>query len=587
MSNTTSRFWLLTFPLGPDFRRCHLLDALGDEDDSSGPSAAAIAIEVFRAGNSCAILVSLANSRDQPTELRGVFGAANDPAWCNAVATLGLPVVDAAISFTETGLVTNVPVYGVSSNGGPSSLRPEKVMELEGLDWDVSGEGSALSSFGPHYYQRLESPDIAQPDTKSRRRVSIRIPPRAEIQKADITRATTTINTEILYPDLAHLFPASPVQAISGWHGTAAQWDNVNLAAWRRADYGGPRVFPRPVTRRSVFGTPSFLFDDLEMVAFRAPVGRRAALSNLIEPLNFHLADRHAFPAFEYLPATGVAAIQLLRYGRMRSRNPPPPFTPQDFMSQHELLVGLTVGKVDDDAAQARDASMFVPAIFVDNPWSKVLGRCLLGFPKVLASFCTNGQPLTMDGRDADDHRVPLSHVTDIHLVDRVDAFPTPLPGAGGGPAGELLAIRGLRSPDGSEDTFIDLSAISSFFDVTSTRRSPLSLSDFEGSVFQGTFATDLLTNGFNVFRSVQVSPVDDLGLPRAWINGTCQLNKIKIAFPLRTATLTFNAPPAASPGWQQVCDALGGSGVEVTFVPGDWYRLKCSMDLVVDDGLA
>src|SRR5262249_46007578 len=65
-----------------------------------------------------------------------------------------------------------------------------------------------------------------------------------------------------------------------------------------------------------------------------------------------------------------------------------PPVGPDDYQSQHELVVRLLVGRVDDDTAQAHAPAVYVPAIFVDNPWSKVLGRDLQGFDKRMANFC-------------------------------------------------------------------------------------------------------------------------------------------------------------------------------------------------------
>ena len=64
-----------------------------------------------------------------------------------------------------------------------------------------------------------------------------------------------------------------------------------------------------------------------------------------------------------------------------------PPVGREDYQSQHELIVRLLVGRVDDDTAQARAPAVYVPAIFVDNPWSKMLGRDLQGFDKRMANF--------------------------------------------------------------------------------------------------------------------------------------------------------------------------------------------------------
>ena len=80
--------------------------------------------------------------------------------------------------------------------------------------------------------------------------------------------------------------------------------------------------------------------------------------------------------------------VELLRYGKMKLRQPLPSLRKDDYQSQHELLVRLLVGRVDDDTSQARDAAAFVPIIFVDNPWSKVLGRGVQGFDKRMADFC-------------------------------------------------------------------------------------------------------------------------------------------------------------------------------------------------------
>ena len=63
--------------------------------------------------------------------------------------------------------------------------------------------------------------------------------------------------------------------------------------------------------------------------------------------------------------------------------------TVEDFQSQHELLIRMLVGRVDDDTGQAHDPATYVPVLFVDNPWSKALGRDVQGFDKRLADFCT------------------------------------------------------------------------------------------------------------------------------------------------------------------------------------------------------
>ncbi len=92
-------------------------------------------------------------------------------------------------------------------------------------------------------------------------------------------------------------------------------------------------------------------------------------------------------PDFRYRVATPTLLIELLRYNRMRSKDPAPPMRLDDSQSQHELVVRLLVGRVDDDTAQASDPAVYVPAIFVDNAWSKALGRDMLGYDKRMADF--------------------------------------------------------------------------------------------------------------------------------------------------------------------------------------------------------
>ena len=81
----------------------------------------------------------------------------------------------------------------------------------------------------------------------------------------------------------------------------------------------------------------------------------------------------------------------------MKARVPTAPLEVDDSQSQHELVVRLLVGRVDDDTAQAHAPAVYVPAIFVDNPWSKMLGRDAIGFDKRMAEFC-----VTRDDKQGD-----------------------------------------------------------------------------------------------------------------------------------------------------------------------------------------
>src|SRR5262249_13333081 len=99
--------------------------------------------------------------------------------------------------------------------------------------------------------------------------------------------------------------------------------------------------------------------------------------------------------------------------------------TEDDFTSQHELAVRVVVGRVDDDTAQAGSPAIFVPSIFVDNPWSKVVGRELLGYDKHLAHFCIGEHPddlLSMGGhlRHAPEVKPDISEIRLLRFATQV-----------------------------------------------------------------------------------------------------------------------------------------------------------------------
>jgi hypothetical protein len=386
-----------------------------------------------------------------------------------------------------------------------------------------------------------------------------------------------SFENQVLYPDLARLVPQDPVPAHSLWVG------EVEKEGWKQTDSKPRGRF----SRSSVFGSPSFVFDGIELVGFRTDLPARDTLSSLVEPLNFHLKKTGAVSTagddgpidFKYCAATATVVIELLRYGKMRTDNPEPPFGKADFMSQHELLVRVLVGRVDDDTSQARDAAMFVPAIFVDNPWSKAVGRCLQGFPKMLAEFVAGTVPLDMNGRakTGAHEPVPLHAVTEVRLVGR--------PGANSQPA-PILTFDCPDAIDGSAGQFFPPPSLP-LLSTALFRRAPFEQFDFEDEEFRRSFAKVVLTDGFHQFRSVQASPVapiDEIrSLPKAWITGLCKVTNVQVAFPAGVATLTLDAPASAPSPWKLLRDTLGGS---LAFPTGDWYRVRCSMKLRIDDAL-
>jgi hypothetical protein len=281
--------------------------------------------------------------------------------------------------------------------------------------------------------------------------------------------------------------------------------------------------------------------------------------------------------------------LELLRYGRMKLKEAWRPLHADDFQSQHELLVRILVGRVDDDAAQAHNPATYVPTLFVDNPWSKSLGRNMQGFDKRLADFCIrkNDVPIALrpDGhrsdRDARDPE-PLTDVAEVRLTSIT---------------GRALGDRILEidyPSDGDDESFdeidLDLALGTSSFAPTRWRQS-----DFSDAEFRRSFARSAVPGNLAGIRTIQVSPVGETALREQWQSDTTWITgkfvldgDARIARPGGTVGLTFTAVPSAPGAWLSLCRLLGipngGSG-RISMPSGSWYRLRCSMDFIVDDG--
>jgi hypothetical protein len=340
---------------------------------------------------------------------------------------------------------------------------------------------------------------------------------------------------------------------------------------------------------------PAFRFDNVEVLGFRIDLGKARGLdeglAQLIEPLNFHLVPSYGgntIPGFRYRPATRTLLVELLRYGRMRLKSQEPPLTVLDYQSQHELVVRILVGRVDDDTAQAHAPAVYVPAIFVDNPWSKILGRDLQGFAKCMADFCieqgSDLVPLRPDGRvlAREIEPQPLAAISQINLVDRIENGKT-LSG---------LPILNLDCPPDRYSNWnafrqVDLDLALGSFSLADTRWRQ---TDFDQTEFRRSFARAAVRETLKGFRSVQTSPVGNRGLDRTWITSTFTIDDdVRMVNPAGGARLTFHAAPSAPGGWKKLCKLLGigaGDSVTLSFQTGSWYRLKFSVDMTVDNGL-
>jgi len=243
---------------------------------------------------------------------------------------------------------------------------------------------------------------------------------------------------------------------------------------------------------------------------------------------------------------------------------------------------------------------VYVPALFVDNSWSKLLGRDLLGFDKRIANFCTrrNGDilPLLPDGRAVvgngirrgqDECPVPLGDVRHVRLADRI--------GTDQGAALLDLDFSPALQADRQSFAGVDLDL---GFGSALLRDVRWRQDDFEWPEFVSQFARRAISESIRSFRCLQTVPLVERGqLARTWIEQRFVLDPIvRVALPLNTATLTLHAvppdknrptAPSAPEGWNLLCRILGdGTTARVRLPFGSWYRLHCSMDLTVTDGL-
>jgi hypothetical protein len=570
-SVTSPQFWFATCYPAPTVGQCDLLHAIPGLADPQHP-VAAIAVEVRRWPDMrWTVLVSIADYLDAPTVLHSIFGVSSDPSDADGAALFGLPVIEGQFSLEGETLRVDAVSYPQRAGAAPVSAQLQPLLTIDGLMGQVPGAGD--SAFRPVYRQLLATPDIARPGSELVGRVLDSAPPRANVTRVTTPTLRVTFNTA-LYPDLFRLLSTGAVASFM-WVGASGPFEKQLPADLKLARGSKLTRFDRV----SVFGAPAFVFEEVEIVGFRTELPTKRALEPLIAALNFHERDASGRTGpidFLYDIATPTVVIELLRYGKMRTSEAAPPFTADDFTSQHELLVRLLVGRVDDDTAQARDPALFVPAIFVDNPWSKFLGRRFEGFPKVLAEFYAGDLLVDMTGVSVrTGGKVPFHDLTEVRLV----APSSPRPQT-------ILKIDCPDRDDGSDDAFIGV-PVPTILGGTAVRRGRFDQTDFSDIDFRRSFARDVVAEQFNGYRVVQVSPVEDLGLPPAWISGKCELTKVEVAFPSGIATLQLTPVPSAPPQWQKLCAIIPQSANGVGFPTGDWYRVRCSMNLSVDDTLA
>jgi hypothetical protein len=533
---------------------------------------------------------------NQPTALTCRIGFTNSAKPCSLWRDRGVPLVDAQIVYDETeGLRVFSPYFGESSPMRYDSL----LFALTGLTFE--SPDAADAALETRYEQVLEAPDGAQPEAWITRRAVTWTPWRTNVRPLHPPSLRfETASTR--YPSLAPL-ESGILTPVRVWAGDAEL--PRDQGEGNRGDVLGRS------SRADLFGMPAFRFEDVEVLGFRIDLGAYGRdfsrdLEELIRPLNFHLeaASETDVPwDFRYRAATRTLVIEFLRYGKMKLKSPAPPVAAGDYQSQHELVVRLLVGRVDDDTAQARAPAVYVPAIFVDNPWSKLLGRDLQGFDKRLATFWVpqDGElaPLLPDGRVAGARQPngapldaggakprPLGDISHVTLVDKVGSLRGPLLAE--------LDCSAVRYDDWDAFERIDLGLALGSFALSGARWQQL---DFDDAQFRRSFARSAVRESGKGFRSIQASPVANRGLEKAWITGMFAVDEgLRIARPSGVVTLTLHAvppeakapsAPSSSAYWNLLCQMLGdGATARISLPTGSWYRILCSMDLTIDDGL-
>jgi hypothetical protein len=131
---------------------------------------------------------------------------------------------------------------------------------------------------------------------------------------------------------------------------------------------------------------PPYNFPGITIMSFRLPA-KLAKLQALCDDLlNIgSIADR----GFEYRAFLDFVDMEIVTYPKMLFAEKP--YSHWGFATQQELYFRFFVWKFFDFGGLQFPADifpqLFFPYIFVDNSWSMISGRNVIGFPKVMACF--------------------------------------------------------------------------------------------------------------------------------------------------------------------------------------------------------
>jgi hypothetical protein len=539
----------------------------------------------------------------QNNRLVCIFAYSNSPEQVDRLNEQGFPTVEARIRVTGEILTVQSARFQ-----GDDARRPE--MEYDGLVLTI--EGFRPDGLGRYYEltrdyeQTMQALDPVEPAELVKARSAT-----WNYTRSNVVRLSKD-GVSIKIPDL-HLPPGRPPVELKEteivWRG-----DIESGAASPGMTASPVPTKERPTEKRQdTFGAFDFEFRDVEVLGFRIelPDDEEAIEKSyqLIEPLNFHigpdaphatLGDR-ARPDFHYRPATPTVNLELLRYGSMKARPADPdtrtPIDRERFQSQHELVVRVVVGRVDEDCAQVQEPATYVPAIFVDNSWSKVLGRRFLGMDKRLSHFCVGqrdtptARRLLPNGKVAETGaETRLADVTDVRLASWADLEPDHQPT---GP--RLFSMDCVPERYSNWDKFIDAPP-EALLSASSLAIRRWRQEDFDKAEVRRSFARDIVVGSTRSFRAIQTTPVGDNAhvvatwkQERTWITGRYDITEAKVVVPDGPITITLCNTRDAPDGWRALCQLLGihvGDERKITLPPGGWYRLQNEVSVTVENAL-
>lgn len=529
--------------------------------DGGAPSAIVVEVTKKRAGHWIVVLAALVSGVSQ-RRIEAVI-AFSDSSWqCNRLSQDGLPAFEAAITVHEDGLHVEVHAFtrprpGDALGDGGSTRTRFVVRGLPAMDVAPSTEPAGETLDIPmRFHQKVVAPDPRDPAGTVRMiDGGVELSGTFRVHKPSLE--VTLDVPELRYPDLSPLDQQAWNLAVHVWHG---HWRRVET---KQPQPAAPGKLPLSISRPRdalQYVPASFRFEAVDWIGFRIDLrdttGDKGTIADLLGRLIKPLRDLDP----RYAAASTTLTLDLLRYGRMRLAEPFGELTTKDWFGQHELALRIAVRRPGD----ARTAS-FVVAIWVDNPWSRYLGRELQGFDKRLAAARDrNGRLVDERGR-GDGADVPLWQVAALHAVECRSIHPPVLAvHYGVDPAAAPMLDVAMRRPvagPGASAGLLDEDGLAVGSDRVWSR---------------------------SEFANVQVSPCDERRLPGALIESRFTFSKLRVGFPDGLVRLSLDTyGQQTPPAWQELCDFLDGhGGRELTLPAGDWYRIACDLRMEVMDPL-